>query len=94
MPRKKKGDIEVPNPLKVDEAEFTDVIRRMVNTSPITRAEVEARGKKRRGVERRKNPETDPRYLPVFDFVPLTEEQKTEIRKQQKLFAKHEKKKH
>lgn len=52
--------MDLPNPLKVNEAEFTEVIRKMVNTSPETLEEVVTR--------RRKNPETDPRYLPVFDF--------------------------
>ena len=60
--KRKSNDIEVPNPLKVDEAEFTEVIRKMVNTEPITREDVEKRHKLR------KNPETDSRYLPVFDF--------------------------
>ena len=58
--RKKTSQPEVQNPIPpVDEQEFTDVICKMVNTSPVTRKEVEHRGK---------NPETDPRYLPVFDF--------------------------
>lgn len=64
MSRKRKRaprDTEVPNPLRVDEAEFTEVIRKMVNTAPVTREDVEKR-------KFRKNPETDPRYLPVFDF--------------------------
>lgn len=62
--RKKKPksqDVEVPNPLRVNEEEFTEVIRKMVNTPPVTREDVEKR-------KLRKNPETDPRYLPVFDF--------------------------
>jgi hypothetical protein len=83
MGRKKKSEPEVPDPLRVNEAEFTDVIRRMVNTSPITREEVEQKEKKRRGYERRKNPETDPRYLPVFDFstpMKLTPEQAEHVR--------------
>ncbi|MGO9086507.1 MAG: hypothetical protein ACLQBK_14865 [Candidatus Sulfotelmatobacter sp.] len=64
MKRKKREskDIEVPNPLRVDEGEFTEVIRKMVNTPPVERKEVEGRRHLRR------NPETDPRYLPVFDF--------------------------
>jgi hypothetical protein len=57
--RKKKTVDPIPNPLKVDEQEFTDVIRKMVKTPPVTREQV----------ERRRNPETDPRYLPVFDFT-------------------------
>lgn len=93
MSRKKKNpppQLETIPP--VDEAEFTEVIRKMVNTSPVTREEVE-----RRGAQRRKNPETDPRYLPVFDFsqkikmtpeiaeqVRLTDEVNREYRKKKK----------
>jgi hypothetical protein len=61
----------------VDEAEFTEVVRKMVNTSPVTRKNVE------RGYQRRKNPETDPRRLPVFDFsrpMKLTPEQEKQVR--------------
>ena len=82
MSRKKKPEMEVPNPLRVNEAEFTEVIRKMVNTSPVTREEVESSGK-RRGIARRKNPETDRRYLPVFDFstpMKLTPEQAEQVR--------------
>jgi len=91
--RKKKNpppELETIPP--VDEAEFTEVVRKMVNTSPVTRKAVE-----RRGIQRRKNPETDPRYLPVFDFsqpmklsaeeaeqVRLTDEANREYRKTQK----------
>jgi hypothetical protein len=77
--RKKKNpppELETIPP--VNEAEFTDVIRKMVNTSPVTREEVE-----RRGIQRRKNPETDPRRLPVFDFsqpMKLTAEQEEHVR--------------
>ena len=78
----KKGKKNPPPELEtippVNEAEFTDVIRKMVNTSPVTREEVE-----RRGVQRRKNPETDPRRLPVFDFsrpMQLTAEQEEQVR--------------
>jgi hypothetical protein len=42
--------------LAVDEEVFTDVITKMVNTSPMPLKDV----------PRRKNPERDPRYLPVF----------------------------
>jgi len=64
MPRKRKNKPEkpmnLPNPLQVDEGEFTEVIRKMVNTEPEPLKKLVRR--------RRKNPETDPRYLPVFDF--------------------------
>ena len=95
MSRKKRPDLEVPNPLRVDEAEFTEVIRKMVNTLPVTREEVESGGK-RRGIVRRKNPETDRRYLPVFDFstpMKLTPEQAGQVRQTDKLNREYRKKK-
>jgi hypothetical protein len=77
MKKKKNPAPELESIPPVDEAEFTEVVRRMVNTSPVTREEVERRG------HRRKNPETDPRYLPVFDFsrpMKLTPEQAERVR--------------
>ena len=59
--RKPPKPMNLPNPLQVDEGEFTDVIGKMVNTEPEPLQKIVARHK-------RKNPETDPRYLPVFDF--------------------------
>jgi len=57
MSKTKKNTPKVPNPIPaVDERAFTDVIRKMVNTGPVTR----------KNVEKRRNPERDPRYLPVF----------------------------
>jgi hypothetical protein len=53
---KKQKPMELPNPLKVSEKEFTDVIDKMIATEPVPL----------KNMERRKNPETDPRYLPVF----------------------------
>lgn len=87
---KKNPRAELETIPPVDEAEFTEVIRKMVNTSPVTRKDVE-----RRGIQRRKNPEANPRYLPVFDFsqppmklsaeeskqVKLTDEASREYRK-------------
>jgi hypothetical protein len=64
--KQKQPTPEMPNPLLVDEKEFTDVIRKMVNTKPVKREEV----------ERRKNPETDPKYLPVFPSMPSERERK------------------
>ena len=61
-PKKKKPETEVPNPLRVDEEEFTEVIRKMVNTSPVTRKNVEGGF----GYRRKKNP-----HEPVFDFPNL-----------------------
>jgi hypothetical protein len=92
MSRKKKAPAEpLPEIPAVNEAEFTEVIRKMVNTSPVTRKDVEQRS------HYRKNPETDPRYLPVFDFsqkikmapeiaeqVRLTDEHNREFRKKKK----------
>jgi hypothetical protein len=75
--KKKNSPPELETIPPVDEAEFTEVVRKMVNTSPVTREEVERRG------QRRKNPETDPRYLPVFDFsrpMKLTPEQAEQVR--------------
>jgi len=66
---RKSQDIDIPNPLKVDEEEFKSVVRKMVRTPPETLKEV---------VERRRNPETDPRYLPVFpEFEPKKQKKKT-----------------
>lgn len=53
---KAKADEPIPNPLIVDEDEFTEVVRKMANAEPVQRKTL------------RRNPETDPRYLPVFDF--------------------------
>ena len=58
--RKNPKPMDLPNPLIVDEGEFTDIVRKMVTVEPTTLEEMKS--------ERRKNPETDPRYLPVFDF--------------------------
>jgi hypothetical protein len=49
--------MNLPNPLLVDAKLFTDVIDKMIHTKPIPNVEV------------RKNPETDPRYLPVFPAI-------------------------
>jgi hypothetical protein len=90
--RKKKNPSPEMGPIPpVDEAEFTEVVRKMVNTSPVTREEVE-----RRGVRRRKNPETDPRYLPVFDFsrpMKLTPKQAEQVRLTDKTNEEYRRKK-
>ena len=49
----------VGKPLVVDDEHFTDAIRSLVNSPPAPRETM-----------RRKNLETDPRYRPVFDFIP------------------------
>jgi hypothetical protein len=90
MKKKKNPAPELESIPPVDEAEFTEVVRRMVNTSPVTREEVERRG------HRRKNPETDPRYLPVFDFsrpMKLTPEQVEQVRLTDEKNREHRKKK-
>ncbi len=66
MKKKKAPTPEVDPIPPVDEAEFTDVIRKMVNTSPVTREDVQGRG-----IRRKKNPETDPVKLAMlFPAVP------------------------
>jgi len=87
-----------PPPLEpippVNEAEFTEVVRKMVNTSPVTREDVE-----RRGFRRKKNPETDPVKLAMvfpkappmkltaqeWEQVRLTDEHDREFRKKKKV---------
>jgi hypothetical protein len=62
--KKKKAENPVvlpeDKPLEVDEKEFTDVMRSLVNSPPLPLKRMKPR----------KNPETDPRYLPVFDLTP------------------------
>jgi hypothetical protein len=55
----------------VDEAEFTEVVRRMVNTSPVTREAVE-----HHGFQRKKNPETDPRKIKMFNLEDMSSRKK------------------
>jgi hypothetical protein len=60
--RKKAGNpaaAPVGKPLMVDEEYFTDAIRSLVNRPPAPLKTI-----------RRKNPETDPLYRPVFDLIP------------------------
>jgi hypothetical protein len=61
--KKKKAEnpaaAPVEKPLLVDEEQFTDAIRSLVNSQPAPLETI-----------RRKNPETDPRYRPVFDLIP------------------------
>jgi hypothetical protein len=92
--KKKKAPAPELEPIPpVDEAEFTEVIRKMVNTSPVTRESVE-----RRGIRRKKNPETDPAKLAMvfpdappmkltarqWEQVRLTDEHDREYRKKKK----------
>lgn len=51
--------MDLPNPLLVDEKAFIRVIDKMIATEPVPLKDVEVR----------KNPETDPRYLPVFPAI-------------------------
>jgi hypothetical protein len=65
MNKKKQNPAPEPIP-PVNEVEFTEVIRKMVNTPPVTREDVE-----KRGLRRKKNPETDPVKLAmVFPEAP------------------------
>jgi hypothetical protein len=63
--RMKKGKQNPPpEPIPVvNEEEFTEVVRRMVNTGPMTREDVE-----QKGFRRKKNPETDPRKIRLFNL--------------------------
>jgi hypothetical protein len=66
--------------MKADKGQFDEVLRRMLTKNPKKNSEIKA---KRSRVERRKNPETDPARLPVFDFkekVELTAEEFKEIK--------------
>ena len=68
--KKRKSHVKdepIPNPLLVDEREFTDVVRKMVTSEPITR----------KNVEKRRNPERDTRYLPVFPALGKTKKSVT-----------------
>jgi hypothetical protein len=63
--KKQNPPSEIP---LVDEAEFTEVIRKMVNTSPVTRESIEDLSALRR---RKKNPETNPVKLAMlFPEIP------------------------
>jgi len=68
--KKKKPSPLGPIP-PVNEAEFTEVVRRMVNTSPVTREDVE-----HHGFRRKKNPETDPRKIKLFNLEDLPSRKK------------------
>jgi hypothetical protein len=48
--------MDLPNPLVVDEDKLGDLVQKMVNTPPLPLEKV----------MRRRNPERDPKYLPVF----------------------------
>jgi hypothetical protein len=53
----KAKTVKPKKPLVVDEEMFTSVISSLANANPMPLEKL-----------RRKNPETDPRYLPVFDL--------------------------
>ena len=66
--------------VKADKGQFDEVLRRMLAKNPKKTSEIKS---KRSRVERRRNPETDPAYLPVFDGsekVKLTEEEFEKIK--------------
>jgi len=60
-------DDPIPSPLVVDEEEFTEVVRRMANAEPVKLAEVSGFG----AYKRKKNPETDPRKVALFNLDDL-----------------------
>ena len=58
---------------KADKGQFDELLRRMVSKNPqknkdIRKVRVRPADEVDDDVELRKNPETDPAYLPVFDF--------------------------
>lgn len=92
MKTKKNPPPELETIPPVDEAEFTEVVRKMVNTSPVTRDEVE-----KRGLRRKKNPETDPAKLSmVFPPTPpmkLSAEEWEQVRLTEEMNREYQKKK-
>ena len=56
------GQRKLRSMTKADKGQFDEVLRRMLKKNPQKTSEI----KKKREV--RKNPETDPKYLPVFNF--------------------------
>jgi len=65
---------------KADKGQFDEVLRRMLTKNPKKNSEIKG---KRSRVERRKNPETDPARLPVFDGsekITVTQEEFEEIK--------------
>ena len=58
MKKKKAPASELELIPPVDEAEFTDVIRKMVNTAPVERKDVEGRPR----YSRKKNPHKEPLF--------------------------------
>jgi hypothetical protein len=66
--------------MKADKGQFDEVLRRMLAKNPKKTKEIKQTAL---GFRRRKNPETDPRYLPVFDgshAMVLTPEQEEQVR--------------
>jgi hypothetical protein len=66
---KKKAEKSTENPkpdkpLLVDEQEFTDVIRNLVSSPPP------------RGIQRKKNPETEPRKIRLFNLDGMANEKR------------------
>jgi hypothetical protein len=57
-PKQIEKPMELPNPLIVGEDAFNGLLDKMIQSPPVPLEEM----------KRRRNPETDPRYLPVFDF--------------------------
>jgi hypothetical protein len=54
------GESKAGRVTKADKGQFDELLRRMIRTNPKKTSEIKKK--------RRKNPETDPAHLPVFDF--------------------------
>ena len=80
--------------MQADKGQFDEVLRRMLKKNPQKTSEI-------KNPRKRRNPETDPRYLPVIDFskppMLLTPEQEDQIKEAQRIDreyrATHEQKK-
>ncbi len=68
-----KGNKGKLGTMKTDKGQFDEVLRRMLAKNPKKTSEIKS---KRSRVERRRNPETDPAYLPVVDFNRTTDPKK------------------
>ena len=83
MSRKKKTTPPEQDIPAVDEAEFTEVIRRMVNTEPIERKTVEQIGR----AQRLKNPAKRRKDWPLF--MPASPEVRADVERQMKWREEH-----
>ena len=82
-PKQIEKPMDLPNPLIVDEDAFNRLLDKMIESPPVPLEEVR---------RRRKNPETDPRYLPVFHFSQrLTPDQMADMERQKELLRRERK---